>query len=82
MPDAEPNPEPEENLQTTPQTILGMPISALEADIEDFMGDRMSKLDEMLAGLEQLVQKIEGEMERYGESTDLPPQTSTVALSS
>jgi hypothetical protein len=75
MSEVEPNPEtPADAPPIDPQAILqGMSIADLESDIEALMNDRMSELDEMLDGLEQLVQKIEGEMDQFEGLTD-PPQ--------
>ncbi|WP_199444563.1 hypothetical protein [Umezawaea beigongshangensis] len=46
---------------------------SLEADLDALMSDRLDKLDEMLAGLDQLVQKIEGDIAGYEKRVD-PPQ--------
>jgi hypothetical protein len=76
MAEAEPDQQPADatpegriDQQATPQ---GVSIAALEADIEALMNNRMSKLDEMLDGLEQLVHKIEGDLDQYEEGN--PPQ--------
>ncbi|MFD0199408.1 MULTISPECIES: hypothetical protein [Saccharothrix] len=46
-----------------PQELFGsLSLSAIEADIDRLMSDKMSQLDGMLAGLEELVQKLEGEI--------------------
>jgi len=79
---AEPQPEPAEDLPpepaptpaaAPPTDFQGLSIAAMEADIEALMNDKMSQLDEMLAGLELLVQKIEGDLDEIEEVPD-PPQ--------
>ncbi|MFI9007022.1 hypothetical protein ACIGNX_07310 [Actinosynnema sp. NPDC053489] len=46
-----------------PQELFGsLSLSAIEADIDRLMSDKMSQLDGMLAGLEELVQRLEGEI--------------------
>ena len=46
-----------------PQELFGsLSLSAIEADIDRLMSDKMSQLDGMLAGLEDLVQRLEGEI--------------------
>ena len=37
-------------------------LTDIEADIDRLMNDKMSELDGMLAGLEELVQRLEGEI--------------------
>jgi hypothetical protein len=75
MPEVEPNPEtPADAPQIDPQALLrGLSIADLESDVEALMNDRMAELDQMLDGLDQLVQKIEGEMEQFDGLVD-PPQ--------
>jgi hypothetical protein len=75
MPEVEPSPESAaDSSLLDPQAILaGLSITDMEADVEALLDDRMSKLDEMLDGLDQLVARIEGEMERL-EQEDDPPQ--------
>jgi hypothetical protein len=72
MAEAEPDQQPADAAPEAQMDQQGMSIAALEADIEALMNDRMSKLDEMLDGLEQLVQKIEGDLDQYEEGD--PPQ--------
>ncbi|MEV8443144.1 hypothetical protein AB0425_37685 [Actinosynnema sp. NPDC051121] len=46
-----------------PQELFGsLSLAAIEADIDRLMSDKMSELDGMLAGLEDLVQRLEGEI--------------------
>lgn len=46
-----------------PQELFGsLSLAAIEADIDRLMSDKMSQLDGMLAGLEDLVQRLEGEI--------------------
>ncbi|WP_158846985.1 hypothetical protein [Saccharothrix deserti] len=53
-----------------PQELFGsLSLTAIEADIDRLMNDKMSQLDGMLAGLEELVQKLEGEIT----SLETPP---------
>jgi len=75
MPEVEPSPESAaDSSPLDPQAILaGLSITGLEADVEALLNDRMGKLDEMLDGLDQLVARIEGEMERFEKEAD-PPQ--------
>jgi hypothetical protein len=79
MAEVEPSPESApDSSPFDPQAILAsLSITDMEADVEALMNDRMSKLDEMLDGLDQLVARIEGEMDRFekeaGKEPD-PPQ--------
>ncbi|MER5264389.1 hypothetical protein ABTZ99_20180 [Actinosynnema sp. NPDC002837] len=46
-----------------PQELFGsLSLSAIEADIDRLMSDKMKQLDGMLAGLEDLVHRLEGEI--------------------
>ncbi len=46
-----------------PQLLFGsLSLSSIEADIDRMMNDKMTELDGMLAGLEQLVVRLEGEI--------------------
>lgn len=56
---------------TDPQELFGsLSLTAIEADIDRLMNDKMSELDGMLAGLEELVQKLEGEITQLEPPTD------------
>ncbi|XVS64149.1 hypothetical protein ACQPYE_38885 [Actinosynnema sp. CA-299493] len=56
-----------------PQELLGsLSLSAIEADIDRLMSDKMSQLDGMLAGLEDLVQRLEGEITNMESPSDGP----------
>jgi len=59
-----------------PQELFGsLSLSAIEADIDRLMSDKMSQLDGMLAGLEDLVQRLEGEitnLEQPPDESDTP----------
>lgn len=75
MTEPDKKPEPAAPIETPPPAVdpqnpfAGLSIAGLEADINSLMGERMSQLDEMLAGLEQLVEKIEKDIDNYD-----PPQ--------
>lgn len=56
-----------------PQELFGsLSLSAIEADIDRLMSDKMSQLDGMLAGLEDLVQRLEGEITNLETPPDEP----------
>ncbi|WP_033436563.1 hypothetical protein [Saccharothrix sp. NRRL B-16314] len=56
-----------------PQELFGsLSLSAIEADIDRLMNDKMSQLDGMLAGLEDLVQRLEGEITNLEPPPDAP----------
>lgn len=56
-----------------PQELFGsLSLSAIEADIDRLMSDKMSQLDGMLAGLEDLVQRLEGEITNLEPPPDGP----------
>ncbi|WP_447004684.1 hypothetical protein ACRAKI_34725 [Saccharothrix isguenensis] len=56
-----------------PQELFGsLSLSAIEADIDRLMNDKMSELDGMLAGLEDLVQRLEGEITNLEPPPDDP----------
>ena len=82
MTEVEPDPESASNsspqdpqaAQFDPQAIFAaLSITDMEADVEALLNDRMGKLDEMLDGLDQIVARIEGEMDQFQNLTD-PPQ--------
>ncbi|MFI9813052.1 hypothetical protein [Saccharothrix variisporea] len=57
-----------------PQLLFGsLNLAAIEADIEAMMSDKMSELDGMLAGLEELVGRLESEIT----SLETPPPDDT-----
>lgn len=57
-----------------PQLLFGsLNLAAIEADIEAMMSDKMSELDGMLAGLEELVGRLETEIT----SLETPPPDDT-----
>ena len=62
-PDATPqNPVPEASFD--PNTLMAsLNLSAIENEIESAFSSRMAELDEMLAGLDSLVAKIEKDVE-------------------
>jgi hypothetical protein len=71
---SDPSPQDPQAAPFDPQAILAaLSITDMEADVEALMNDRMSKLDEMLDGLDQLVARIEGEMDQLNDRVD-PPQ--------
>ncbi|GAA1347352.1 hypothetical protein [Saccharothrix algeriensis] len=56
-----------------PQELFGsLSLAAIEADIDAMMNDKMTELDGMLAGLEELVVKLEGELTQL----EAPPDDS------
>jgi hypothetical protein len=71
MTEPEKKSEPVEPSETPPvdNPFAGFSIAGLEADLNSLMGERMTQLDEMLAGLERLVEKIEKDIEKHD-----PPQ--------
>jgi len=74
MPEVEPSPESAaDSSPLDPQAIFaGLSITDLEGDVEALLNDRMSKLDEMLDGLDQLVARIEGEVDEAQSRLDPP----------
>ncbi|MFD9699409.1 hypothetical protein [Lentzea sp. NPDC059081] len=68
-PTPEPSPEAEgQNASRTPpsvdqeaifKAISGIDVNTIDADIESAFGSRMAELDKMLAGLDDLVDQIE-----------------------
>ncbi|MEV0676657.1 hypothetical protein AB0I60_09050 [Actinosynnema sp. NPDC050436] len=56
-----------------PQLLFGgLSLASIEADIDAMMSDKMTELDGMLAGLEELVVRLEGEIT----SLEAPPDDS------
>ncbi|MDU0290703.1 hypothetical protein [Saccharothrix longispora] len=57
------DPTPDGTGQPSGQELFGgLSLADIEADIDRLMNDKMSELDGMLAGLEELVQRLEGEI--------------------
>ncbi|MGM1061057.1 hypothetical protein [Saccharothrix sp. Mg75] len=74
-PDPAADPAPEPAPAAGQDVFGGLSLAAIEADIDRLMSDKMSELDGMLAGLEELVQRLEGEitqLEPPGEDTSTP----------
>jgi hypothetical protein len=56
-------PDQPEPPHVDPQLLFGgLSLDAIEADIDAMMADKMSRLDGMLSGLEELVVRLEGEL--------------------
>ncbi|WP_440899710.1 hypothetical protein [Actinosynnema sp.] len=54
-----------------PQAVFaGLSLASLEADLDALMSDKMGELDGMLAGLEQLVERLEGEVTQLEKPSD------------
>ncbi|GAA1280694.1 hypothetical protein [Saccharothrix xinjiangensis] len=54
-----------------PQDLFGtLSLASIEADIDRLMTEKMSELDGMLAGLEELVQRLEGEITQLEPPSD------------
>ncbi|ONI82423.1 hypothetical protein ALI22I_40745 [Saccharothrix sp. ALI-22-I] len=65
--------EPAPAAGMNPQELFGsLSLADIEADIDRLMNDKMSQLDGMLAGLEDLVQKLEGEITNLEPPPDDP----------
>ncbi|MCS7483079.1 hypothetical protein ACFFQW_48915 [Umezawaea endophytica] len=82
MTEVEPDPESASNSSPQdpqaapfdPQAVFAaLSITNMEADVEALLNDRMGQLDEMLDGLDQLVARIEGEVNQFEKGVD-PPQ--------
>ncbi|QFZ23644.1 hypothetical protein [Saccharothrix syringae] len=57
-----------------PRDAVGsLSLAAIEADIDRLMTEKMSELDGMLAGLEELVERLEGEITQLEPPTDDNP---------
>ncbi|KOV75448.1 hypothetical protein [Nocardia sp. NRRL S-836] len=65
-----PAPDPEEILKA----ISGINLETIDADIESAFGARMAQLDEMLAGLDSLVNKIEQDIQNLDQPKPDGPQ--------
>jgi hypothetical protein len=86
MTDPTPEPSPDAEAQNAgqippvvdPQEILnaisGLNMAAIEADIESSFGARMAELDKMLEGLDDLVNKIESDIQNLDQPKPDSPQ--------
>jgi hypothetical protein len=86
MTDPTPEPSPEAEGQNTsqippetdPQEILkaisGINLDSIDADIESAFGSRMAELDKMLEGLDDLVNKIESDIQNLDQPKPDGPQ--------
>ena len=86
MTDPTPEPSPDAEGQNAgqippvvdPQEILkaisGLNMDAIEADIESSFGARMAELDKMLEGLDDLVNKIESDIQNLDQPKPDSPQ--------
>jgi hypothetical protein len=68
--DIPPAPDPQEILKA----ISGINLETIDADIESAFGSRMAQLDEMLAGLDSLVNKIEQDIQNLDQPKPDSPQ--------
>ena len=68
--DIPPAPDPQEILKA----ISGINLDTIDADIESAFGARMAQLDEMLAGLDSLVEKIEKDIQNLDQPKPDGPQ--------
>ncbi|GGP56567.1 hypothetical protein [Saccharothrix coeruleofusca] len=78
QPDPTPGQTPEQPLGQTPPAAGAEPppapsMAAFEADLDALMNEKMGELDGMLAGLEQLVDRLEGEISQLEDLPDEPP---------
>lgn len=83
-PTPEPSPDAEgQNPSQTPnaaeqeaifQALSGINLNTIEADIESAFGSRMADLDKMLEGLDELVNKIEGDLQNLDQPKPESPQ--------
>lgn len=86
MTDPTPEPSPDAEAQNAgqippvvdPQEILkaisGINLDAIDADIESSFGARMAELDKMLEGLDDLVNKIESDIQNLDQPKPDGPQ--------
>ncbi|WP_439662076.1 hypothetical protein ACSHWB_11770 [Lentzea sp. HUAS TT2] len=56
------------------QALSGINLNTIEADIESAFGSRMAELDKMLEGLDELVNKIEGDLKNMDQQGPDSPQ--------
>ena len=86
MTDPTPEPSPEAEGQNASQTppqvdqeaifkaMSGIDVNTIEADIESAFGARLAELDKMLEGLDDLVNKIEGDIQNLDQPKPDGPQ--------
>ena len=86
MTDPTPEPSPDAEAQNAeqippvvdPQEILkaisAVNLAAIDADIESAFGARMAELDKMLEGLDDLVNKIEGDLQNLDQPKPGSPE--------
>lgn len=86
MTDPTPEPSPEAEGQNSSQTppavdqeaifraISGIDLNTIEADIESSFGARLAELDKMLEGLDDLVNKIEGDLQNLDQPKPESPE--------
>ena len=65
---------PEVDPQEILKAISGINMDAIEADIESSFGARMAELDKMLEGLDDLVNKIESDIQNLDQPKPDSPQ--------
>ncbi|HUQ57436.1 hypothetical protein [Lentzea sp.] len=85
---SDPTPEPSleaegQNASQTPppvdqeaifKAISGIDVNTIDADIESAFGSRMAELDKMLAGLDDLVDEIEKNIQKLDQPKPDSPQ--------
>ncbi|GLY53936.1 hypothetical protein [Lentzea sp. NBRC 102530] len=86
MTDPTPEPSPEAEGQNASQTppevdqeaifkaLSGIDLNTIDADIESAFGSRMAELDKMLEGLDDLVNKIETDLQKLDQPKPESPQ--------
>jgi hypothetical protein len=86
MTDPTPEPSPEAEGQNASQTppevdqeaifkaLSGIDLNTIDADIESAFGSRMAELDKMLEGLDDLVNKIESDLQNLDQPKPESPQ--------
>jgi hypothetical protein len=56
------------------QALSGINVNTIDAEIESAFGSRMAELDKMLEGLDELVNKIEGDLQNLDQPKPESPQ--------
>ncbi|MEU3648307.1 hypothetical protein AB0E59_33360 [Lentzea sp. NPDC034063] len=86
MTDPKPEPSPDaegQNASQSPpevdqeaifQALSGINLNTIDADIESAFGSRLAELDKMLEGLDDLVNKIEGDLHNLDQPKPESPQ--------
>jgi len=86
MTDPTPEPSPEAEGQNASQTppqvdqeaifkaMSGIDVNTIDADIESAFGARLAELDKMLEGLDDLVNKIEGDIQNLDQPKPGSPE--------